>query len=287
MTQDPKYIITALESSNENRPHELKQFQWHFETEKYLSINKSKCYSPEISFILTTKRLAVYNQASKQNENINGTDFIETYEKAFEDGVNEFNKNYGITPNTLYGDNAKFYVQDLHMNYAHKLIDGIYDGWRFVQASYPIMINHQIINKYGFYAGMVSSLSEIINSYPILFKTFEECQHEPMEQISNKQKNHLDFDPNLWNNHCYGLFKYLYENYYKGTKRQLTNIWFYLRYHAPKEYTFNATKDQYEDFISRCYGIDITNWDKAPTKFEEKDCPTMNDHRINYEDSLK
>ena len=105
--------------------------------------------------------------------------------------------------------------------------------------------------------------------------------------INNKVNAHPKFNPNLWNRECYELFKYLYDNYYKDTKRQLTNIWFYLKENDAKKYTFNATKDIYKDFIFKNYSIEITNQDKAVAKYEDKEYKKMHDHRIIFEDTLK
>ncbi|MGP1991869.1 hypothetical protein D9V96_008285 [Zobellia laminariae] len=104
---------------------------------------------------------------------------------------------------------------------------------------------------------------------------------------NEEESQHPKHDPNMWNVECYNLFKYLFENYYKKTKRQITNIWFYLKEVEVDKYVFIATKDVYSDFIKTNYQIELKNWDKAPLKYAEKDLGTMNNHRINYEDSLK
>jgi hypothetical protein len=98
---------------------------------------------------------------------------------------------------------------------------------------------------------------------------------------------HPKFNPNYWNKECFELFKYIYDEYYKGTKRQLTNIWFYLKEYQSNKYNLKATKEQYEIFILENYQIKITNFDKAPTKWEDKEYGTINEHRINFEDTLK
>lgn len=99
---------------------------------------------------------------------------------------------------------------------------------------------------------------------------------------------HPKFNPNYWNKECFELFKYFYDEYYKGTKkRELTNIWFYLKEYRSTKYVLKATKEQYENFILKNYKIKITNFDKAQTKWEDKEYGTINDHRINFEDTLK
>ncbi len=124
------------------------------------------------------------------------------------------------------------------------------------------------------------------------YKSFLSNKQNPPQQVENfktdEVKNiHPKFNPNYWNKECFELFKYIYDEYYKGTKRQLTNIWFYLKEYQSTNYILKATKEQYETFILENYQIKITNFDKAQTKWEDKEYGTINDHRINFEDSLK
>ena len=102
-----------------------------------------------------------------------------------------------------------------------------------------------------------------------------------------EMKTHPKHDPNLWNKDCYELFKHLYDCYYKNTKRQITNIWFYLKENGNTKYILNATKEQYEIFILGNYHIKITNFDKAQTKWEDKEYDKIDEHRLIFEDNLK
>lgn len=125
-----------------------------------------------------------------------------------------------------------------------------------------------------------------------LINGFIQAINKPPQQVDSVKpdevKNiHPKFNPNYWNKECFELFKYIYDEYYKGTKRQLTNIWFYLKECQNTNYILKATKEQYETFILENYQIKITNFDKAQTKWEDKEYGTINDHRINFEDSLK
>lgn len=94
---------------------------------------------------------------------------------------------------------------------------------------------------------------------------------------------HPKFNPNLWSEESYKLFKYLVDNYYKGTKRQLTNIWFYLK--ENNNYLLIATKNEYKMFIKENYGIEIKNFDKAHSRYNDIEAPVMNRHRINFENN--
>ena len=111
-------------------------------------------------------------------------------------------------------------------------------------------------------------------------------QHETIKDDRTSQL-HPKCDPNLWNNNCFELFKYLYDCYYKNTNRQLTNIWFFLKYNVDDTYVLKATKDEYGSFILKNYIKTISNFDKSQHKWSEKELPTLQDHRINFEENFK
>ena len=120
-------------------------------------------------------------------------------------------------------------------------------------------------------------------------KKDEVKQPQQIETIkTDRVKNeHPKFNPNYWNKECFELFKYLFDEYYKGTKREITNIWFYLKEYQNRSYILNATKDLYIDFINENYQIKITNFDKAQQKWEDKEYKKIDEHRQNFEDELK
>ncbi|HSD06518.1 hypothetical protein [Flavobacterium sp.] len=119
-----------------------------------------------------------------------------------------------------------------------------------------------------------------VDSLPLL--QFQAGKPDELEKVL-----HPKHDPNLWNNDCFELFKYLFDEYYKGTIRQITNIWFYLKEYNSKRYKLYATKDSYKFFIKDNYKIEIKNFDKALLKWEEKEYEKIDEHRQNYEDGLK
>jgi hypothetical protein len=111
-------------------------------------------------------------------------------------------------------------------------------------------------------------------------------RHETIKDDRTSQL-HPKYDPNLWNNDCFELFKYLYDCYYKNRNRQLTNIWFFLKNHTGSAYVLKATKDEYAAFIFEKYQKKLSNFDKALDKWNEKELPTLQDHRIEFEGALK
>lgn len=112
----------------------------------------------------------------------------------------------------------------------------------------------------------------------------QQPENDNADEVTIKHPKH---DPNYWNTDCFELFKYLYDEYYKGTKRQITNIWFYLKEYNNQKYILSITKDSYKDFIDKNYKIVITNFDKARQKWEDKEYKKLDEHRRNFEDGLK
>lgn len=111
-------------------------------------------------------------------------------------------------------------------------------------------------------------------------------QHDTIKDDRTSQL-HPKYNPNYWNKNCFELFKYLYDCYYKNRNRQLTNIWFFLKYNVGDNYVLKATKDEYGAFILKNYTKKISNFDKAQDKWSEKELPTLQDHRIDFEENLK
>lgn len=97
------------------------------------------------------------------------------------------------------------------------------------------------------------------------------------------QPNNREVKLNHWNEACYNLFNYLFDNYYDGKKRQLTNIWYFLKDGLQDEnYYFKMTKDDYINFIKVTHTIQLTNFDKSEYKFD-KELRTLNELKKQFE----
>lgn len=105
--------------------------------------------------------------------------------------------------------------------------------------------------------------------------------------INSIRKKHPDHDPNLWNIHAFSLFKYLFDFYYSKYKKQLTNMWFYLKEYNSDKYTLLSTKEKYVEFVKMNYNIELKNFDKSIEKYNNIDFHIMDSHRINFEETFK
>jgi len=107
-------------------------------------------------------------------------------------------------------------------------------------------------------------------------------------------KKQFDFKPTEFNKDGFKLFSYLIENYVEltketGRKKRLSNVWHFMKNDNEKTdaYKFYFTKDDYKKYILETYSINIKNTDKSPTKYAEKDLPSLKGLRIQFEDMKK
>jgi len=90
----------------------------------------------------------------------------------------------------------------------------------------------------------------------------------------------------LWNEKCYHLFIYLYQNYVisKKSKANFVRVMHYLRELSrdpSNDYVYRATNPLYISYISEHYNVDITNVDK-PSNYEDQ-IGVLNNYRLQFE----
>ena len=110
------------------------------------------------------------------------------------------------------------------------------------------------------------------------------------EDNPQQTKKQFDFKPTEFNKDGFKLFSYLIENYVEltketGQKKRLSNVWHFMKNDNEKTdaYKFYFTKDDYKKYILETYSINIKNTDKSPTKYAEKDLPSLKGLRIQFE----
>lgn len=142
-----------------------------------------KIYTIELTLIL----------CSDEVNAINTFIYLEYYEDAYNKGIKFFKENYFPNVNTLYGINAELYVKDIHNNYFHTDHGKGIIGWNHVKNNYPLTLSPEIISEFGYYAGIVSQVDKMVDSYFELFQKFDkgcDCeQTNQFQQTKNKQAN--------------------------------------------------------------------------------------------------
>lgn len=152
-----------------------------------LGAESFKVYTPELAVILILRELPVLNLEIQKEELIDGWDYLKTFSEAYKEGEHYFEKEFKVSPNTLYGANAEKYVRDIHLNFFHVKHTGINEGWGYVKKQYPIILTHKAVKEFGYYSGIVNKVEEQVMKYPRLFATFNKCEHNlPPQQNETK-----------------------------------------------------------------------------------------------------
>ncbi|MBK9504755.1 MAG: hypothetical protein IPO03_05255 [Bacteroidetes bacterium] len=160
---------------------------------------KVKIFTPELAFILLFE-LNATNMDSQEEGVLRKSEYFESYVNGYEDGLLFFKSNFHISNDTLYSSSEK-YVANLHYQYYHLENDDTLEGWQFVRKSYPFIITHKEIKKYGRYSGIIDALYEIMDKHPIPFKSFkDECDYSKgnaeLEIINNPNNLTSEEKPN-------------------------------------------------------------------------------------------
>jgi len=149
---------------------------------------------------------------------------------------------------------------------------------------------NQIIN---FEITKVERLPNENKKYIALKENYTQLLNEKLkskEDNPEQTKKQIKFKPTDFNKDGFELFSYLIENYVEltketGQKKRLSNVWHFMKNDNEKKdaYKFHFTKDDYKKYIFITYGIKITNTDKSPNKYAEKDLPSLKGLRIQFE----
>ena len=139
---------------------------------------KVKIYTTELAMILFVDEI----------NGIKTFPCLESYTNAYNDGIEFFKKNHLPTTNILYGDYARLYVKDIHNNYFHTNHGNGVIGWNHIKNHYPLNLGNKTIEDFGYYAGIVSEVDIMIDSYFELFKELDKgCDCEDLNLKKGKK----------------------------------------------------------------------------------------------------
>lgn len=179
---DTPFWLNSLFDEEAQQTHQYKIFKRQIENNGSFIVKFDNeiinVYTPELALIFTSKELPARQRDTKKQTTVNGTNYLDTFIKAYKKGEQDFEKEFAISPNILYGANASQYVRDIHFNYFHSKYTKARKGWQFVKKQYPIILTHKAIDEHGYFSGIVSKVDEMIKKYPKLFQTFDKCEHQ-------------------------------------------------------------------------------------------------------------
>lgn len=184
--QDISYYLLDFEKNRIQNTSDYKTFKSTIEHHGFFLVNKAKIYTPEMAYILTKKEIRGKTLSNKNNKivkikTIKTYDYLTSYLSGYNNGIEFFKKNFAVSPNILYGENAFAYVDDLHENYVHIQHHNMEEGWKFIKEQCPFIINRKIINQYGYYSGIVNEVDQLRKKYPVPFTDFEKCNVKEKE----------------------------------------------------------------------------------------------------------
>ena len=124
----------------------------------------------------------------------------------------------------------------------------------------------------------VRSKADAIDRLELLFSIYQ-AELQGRLKISRSAV----FNPNMWNESCFELFKYLTDNYYTSKSVELTSIWFFLKDLDSEIHLISCTKEIYKNYIKTHYNLEIKHFDRPSNWSKVK--RILNDFRINFENT--
>lgn len=155
----------------------LDDFSSSFQSEGCIYHGDIPIYSLWLGVFLNDRKVLVKNRSSNSEERLDGSAYRNSYIQGFNEGCKYFDDTYHFTSAEFYA-NANSIVADLKFQYDNASCDfgfgcnGNY-GWKVIKdPDCFIKISHKSINKFGYYSGIVSSLTTLSKIYPNNFNDF-------------------------------------------------------------------------------------------------------------------
>ena len=180
LCKDTRFLIINFLDANE--PIEYKHYKKKIEKCGFVEIEcnefKLKVFTPELALILTLRELEATNLDTQENELIEILPYFESYESGFKEGQADFEREFTVNNDTLFGTNGSVYIKSIQHRYLYSQNEGGKIGWYFVKKFYPIILTKKEIRLYGYFSGAISKVDELRGKFPLLFKDFENKEIE-------------------------------------------------------------------------------------------------------------
>ncbi|MFV5699983.1 hypothetical protein ACM55H_16605 [Flavobacterium sp. ZT3R17] len=176
------WIGDFIQNQKDNKTHTYNAIKRNIDDNGYFGISIKpnppvKIYTTELGLLLMTGEIPQHG--------INTFDYIKSYTESYNKGIKFFQDNFLPNVNILYGANAELYVKDIHNNYFHTDHGNGVEGWNHIKNHYPVTLSHEIINEFGYYAGIVSEVDKMVDSY---FELFQKLDKGCCEDITTDEK---------------------------------------------------------------------------------------------------
>lgn len=148
----------------------------------------AKVYIGSLAAFLVAEKIEVKNLDKQVIESVNGTAYLNHYVTEFKRGAEYFDSRYRVSPNILFGSEAKEFGESLHHQYFHSKKE--LGGWNYWKKWVPQIITHKVVGDYGYHAGIISSFEEMAYEYSDLFNKYVFINCKQNEEIT-----HTEFAP--------------------------------------------------------------------------------------------
>jgi len=232
-----------------------------------------KIYTPELAFVLTTKELKLLEISLNEIVDVNGFDYLNTYNEAYIKGEQYFEKEFKISINNLVGEHGKSYVKSLHNNYYHIKHEKSYEGWVYVKGIVPCILTHAEIKKFGYYSGIVSKVDEEFNKHLEVYNAVDICEHQTKPHLIESQIE--TFNPEIFKDQkSYDLFLFLVDEYATTKQpKQFSQIFFWMQ---ENENSIKPNKGvKYKEFVKSRFSEMTAKYSRIDIPY--KDTATLND----------
>lgn len=142
-----------------------------------------RLHTPEMCLILLYADKA-FNMESKKIEKFDRESYLISYYDSYKKGQKYFVHYHKVSPNILFGQKSNSYLKNLEIKYEQE--------WSSARNSFPLLITHSAIKKYGYNSGVISMLEGLIKEYPILFK-----EDKKEKNLISKIFNAIEAKPNF------------------------------------------------------------------------------------------
>lgn len=229
--KDTRFLLTPFFEEKTQNDHTYKYFENEIKDKGFIVINTEtdtvNVYNPTLAFFLRQERLTVQSMDSGVETKISGWEYLKTYIEGYNKGAKDFDSEFSISPEVLYGANAEQYVKDLHLNYFHIKHNKKHEGWHFVREKFNEILTHNQIKEYGYYSGIVAKVGGMVKKYPQLFRSFNECEFEsPPQPIKTSQTppENIVIKPTIATETAEDLFDIMKGSFETGQHAELKNI---------------------------------------------------------------
>jgi len=182
---DYRFSINSDFWEQERTKLELASFQSKINNEGFLNVEVEKetvkIYNPQLAVILTSNELPVKDLDAQTETTIDSWEYLKTFVAAYKEGEQYFETTFKVSPEIIFGADAKNYVNEIHMNFFH-LQHRMNEGWVYVKKAEPLILTHKAVKEYGYYSGLVNKVEQLIIEHPRLFAAFEKCEHNMQPQ---------------------------------------------------------------------------------------------------------